>query len=243
MAVPEQRPRRRRTAKPGPATVTESSVRKDLVASEIYEHATQLFASRGYAGTSLQDIADAVGLTRPALYYYFKSKEDLLANLVAEITQESAESMGAIAGQVDLDPAAKLHAIVKSGVRRQAEYSARFRLLILSESDLPTDLAARHERGRRSVLKAVAQVIDEGIRTGVFRNVEPRVAALGLLGMTNWVAWWYQPGTASSVDDIAEELAGMAVASLVRPDGAQVSGPSSVLEQMRRNLDDLERMI
>src|SRR5206468_2845368 len=63
-----------------------STARRELVENELYEHATRLFAERGFAGTSLQDIADALGITRPALYYYVKSKDELLAKLVTEVT-------------------------------------------------------------------------------------------------------------------------------------------------------------
>ena len=53
--------------------------------------ATNLFAERGFAGTNLQDIAEATGLTRPALYHYFKSKESLLSRLVAELTLDKID--------------------------------------------------------------------------------------------------------------------------------------------------------
>src|SRR5215468_7458321 len=72
------------------------TVRRDLVANEIYDQATRLFAERGFAGTSFQDIADAVGLTRPALYHYVRSKDELLEKLVAEITEDSATALKAI---------------------------------------------------------------------------------------------------------------------------------------------------
>ena len=58
------------------------STRRELVENEMYEHAARLFAERGFAGTSLQDVADAMGVTRPALYYYVKSKDELLSKLV-----------------------------------------------------------------------------------------------------------------------------------------------------------------
>ena len=68
------------TTKPAKTTrARSSSTRRDLVMSEILEHATRLFAQRGYDGTTLQDIADAIGITRPGLYNYINSKEQLLA--------------------------------------------------------------------------------------------------------------------------------------------------------------------
>ncbi|MER5436948.1 helix-turn-helix domain-containing protein, partial [Streptomyces sp. NPDC002588] len=56
-----------------------STSRRELVENEMFEQASRLFAERGFAGTNLGDIAEAMGITRPALYYYVKSKDDLLA--------------------------------------------------------------------------------------------------------------------------------------------------------------------
>ena len=234
--------------KPARAAASEngqaSTARRELVVNEIYEQATRLFAERGFAGTSLQDIAEAVGLTRPALYYYVKGKDELLAKLVAEITEESAASIGAIVRRGDLDPAAKLRAIVKASVHRQAEHAARFRLLLLSEAELPAEIAAAHDAGRRAVLKSIAQVIDRGIEEGVFRPVDARIAALGVLGMNNWVAWWFTPGR-DRIETVAEELADLAVAALLNaPDRAVAEpGPAGVLKLLRHDLDRLERML
>jgi AcrR family transcriptional regulator len=234
--------------KPARAAASENgqggTARRELVVNEIYEQATRLFAERGFAGTSLQDIADAVGLTRPALYYYVKGKDELLAKLVAEITEESAASIGAIARRADLDPAAKLRAIVKASVQRQAEHAARFRLLLLSEAELPAEIAAAHEAGRRAVLKSIARVIDRGIEEGVFRPVDARIVALGVLGMNNWVAWWFTPGR-DRIETVAEELADLAVASLLNPPDRAVAdpGPAGVLQLLRHDLDRLERML
>ncbi|MGY0537422.1 TetR/AcrR family transcriptional regulator [Nocardioides sp. YJ-D4] len=220
-------------------------VRRGLVEQEIYDHATRLFAERGFAGTSFQDIADAVGLTRPALYHYVSSKDELLAKLVAEITQDSAAGIQAIADRDDIDAARKVHEIVAMSVRRQAESASRFQLLIRSEADLPEGIATTHMAGRRAVLKAMAGVIEDGVAQGVFRPVDPRVAALGLLGMNNWVAWWYHPDERNDLDLICEQLADMAVASLVNPDGSATTRaePRDVLRLIRRDLDHLEDLL
>jgi AcrR family transcriptional regulator len=240
--------RGRRASRPADAVPAaengKSTVRRDLVANEIYDQATRLFAERGFAGTSFQDIADAVGLTRPALYYYVKSKEELLEKLVAEITEGSATRINAIARRADLDSAAKLHAIMTTSVQRQAQYAARFQLLIRSEADLPDDLAKAHEAGRRAVLKAVTRVVDQGIEEGVFRPVDARIAALGLLGMNNWVAWWFRPDGKDDAEIVAGQLADMAVAALrSRNKESAEAGAAGVLRQIRQDLDHLERLL
>lgn len=235
--------RDRSTPEPVPDE-SRSNTRRGLVEQNIYVQATRLFAERGFAGTSFQDIADAVGLTRPALYHYVRSKDELLAKLVAEITEDAATGMAAIARRRSLDPAEKLREIMLGLVRRQGEHADRFRLLVRSEADLPEELAATQAAGRRAVLKALAGVIDEGVRTGTFRSVEPRVAALGLIGMANWIAWWYQPGGRDDLDQVCQELATMAVSGLLAEGDARPIGtPSQALKVLRDDLDRLERML
>jgi AcrR family transcriptional regulator len=221
-----------------------ATVRRGLVEKEIYEQATQLFAQRGFAGTSFQDIADAVGLTRPALYHYVRSKDELLAKLVAEITEHAALGMAAVAAREDLDPAQKIRSIVVTIVRGQGEQAARFRLLVRSEADLPPGIAATHEASQRSVLKSVASVIGEGIEHGVFREVDPRVAALGVIGMANWVAWWYQPGGRDDLAKICDELADLAVAGLRgRDDRRPARSAAEAIGFVRDDIDRLERIL
>ena len=221
------------------------NTRRELVEQSIFDHATRLFAERGYAGTSFQDIADAVGLTRPALYHYVASKEALLAKLVTETTEDAAAAIRATANREDLDAAAKIREIIYSGVRRQAEFAERFKLLIRSEADLPAEVLARHEASRRLILRTLTKVIEEGTDTGVFRPMDPRIAALAILGINNWVAWWYHPDPKADLDQVCNQLADMAVASLVSSDGraAAAGGVHGVLGMVREDLDRLERLL
>jgi AcrR family transcriptional regulator len=222
-----------------------NSARRELVEHEIFEQATQLFAERGFAGTSLQDVADAMGMSRPSLYYYVKSKDALLAKLVTEITEGPAAEMDAIAERANLDPIGKLRAIARLIAVRRATQPARFRLLVRSEAELPPELAAAHKAGRKAVLNSLTAVIDEGIVAGQLRPVDPRVAALGVLGLCNWVAWWFHPHGRDSVDGIADQLTDMAIAALSRAPsrGLDSEGPTAVVALLRQDLDHLERLL
>jgi AcrR family transcriptional regulator len=216
--------------------------RRELVENEMYEHAIRLFAERGFAGTSLQDIADAMGMTRPALYYYVKSKDELLAKLAADVAGGSAAEMAELVGRTDLDPVAKLHGIAKLTVRRMAFQPDRFRLLIRSEAELPPELAESYDVNRRAVLKVVSTAIDQGIRAGQLRPVDSRVAALAVIGMCNWVAWWFRPDR-DDVNKVAEQIADMAVATVRRADGRAIEGPAAAIAMLRQDLDHLERIL
>ncbi|MEU7813274.1 TetR/AcrR family transcriptional regulator [Pseudonocardia sp. NPDC049154] len=220
------------------------TARRELVENELYEHATRLFAERGFAGTSLQDIADALGITRPALYYYVKSKDELLAKLVTEVTNGPLDELNALVER-DEDPVRRLRGIVEVIVGRRTTQPARFRLLIRSEAELPAELTAAYDESRRAVLKVIAGVIDDGVRAGRFRPVDARVAALGVLGMCNWVAWWFHPGGRDTAEGVVDQLADMAVAALVRPDhqAPEAEGPAAALKLLRQDLDHLERIL
>lgn len=222
-----------------------STTRRELVENELYEHATRLFAERGFAGTSLQDIADALGITRPALYYYVKSKDELLAKLVTEVTDGPLNELTELAARSELDPVAKLRGVVEVIVRRRTAQPERFRLLIRSEAELPAELTAAYDESRRAVLKTVAAVIEDGVRAGRFRPVDSRVAALGVLGMCNWVAWWFHPGGRAGAEAVVEQLADMAVGALQRADQHVVDGdgPAAALKMLRQDLDHLERVL
>ena len=239
---PAQRPARKARAAAG---ARGGGPRKDLMQSQIMEEATRLFADRGFAGTSLQDIADAAGLTRPALYHYFASKEELLSRLVSELTVGPADQLGEIRRRPGETATGRLRAMAFAVALRQASQPARFRVLVRSEAELPGALAKIYDQGRRRVLREFSLVIGEGVRQGEFRPVDPRTAALGVIGLCNWVAWWHRPGQPRADQDVAGALADMAVASVLqhdkRADGA--TGTARALAPLKEDVTLLEHLL
>lgn len=222
-----------------------ATARRERVENEIYEQASKLFAERGFAGTSLQDIADAMGVTRPSLYYYVKSKDELLARLVTEITEGPAAEIKALAEDPDADPVTKLREIARLIALRRAREPARFLLLVRSEAELTPALAKAHKTAMRSTLHNLIKVIDEGVVAGRFRPVNSRTTALAVTGMCNWVAWWHVPGADRSDTEIADQLADLAV-SMVERAGHRTpehSGSRAALALLREDLDYLERVL
>jgi AcrR family transcriptional regulator len=219
------------------------TARRELVENEIYEHAARLFAQRGFAGTSLQDIATSLGITRPALYYYFKSKDEILAKLVQEITETAATELTAIAAASDVPASGRLRRLVAQSASRIAAHPERFQLLLKSESELSDEVAEHHVAGKRATLAAFARVMENGITTGEFRAIDARTAALGIIGLCNWVAWWYQPG--ADMDAMVDTLADMAVSAVASPADRVPTheGPSGALDRLREDLDYLELVL
>jgi len=183
--------------------------RYELVETELLARAADLFAERGYNGTSLQDIADTMGMTRPAIYHYFENKDALLVALVDGVTEGRAALLRSIRFDAKLSPEEKLQQAMHRMSLQVAEYSARFRLLILSAADLPKRVATQNERARRDVTNHLTAIIAEGIAAGTLHDVDAQVASHIIVGMCNSIAWWLQPDgriTPQAVADLVTEL-------------------------------------
>jgi AcrR family transcriptional regulator len=213
-----------------------------LVENQILTEATRLFAMRGFAATSLKEIADATGMTRPALYHYFANKEAMLARLVSDLTLEPAAELTKLGHLPEKSASERLRAMVFDTALRHARQPDRFRVLVRSDAELPTELAASYRNGRRRILAEFVAVIEQGMADDELRPVDASTAALGIIGMCTWVAWWYRPDTAGDEQAVAGTLADMAVASLTPADGRVTTtrGPARALELLKQDVAFLE---
>jgi AcrR family transcriptional regulator len=213
-----------------------------LVENQILTEATRLFAERGFAGVSLKDIADATGVTRPALYHYFGNKEAVLAKLVSDLTLTPAAELAKLGNLPGTTAVERLHAMTYDTVLRHARQPERFRVLVRSDAELPAELAQAYRDGRRRILAEFVGVIEQGIANDELRPVNARSAALGIIGMCTWVAWWYRADGDDDEREIAESLADMAVASLSTADARVTAarGPKRALELLKQDVAFLE---
>jgi AcrR family transcriptional regulator len=228
---------------------TQSSTRRDLVEGRILEEAAALFAERGVSGTSLQEVADALDISRTALYHYIGGKEELLETLVSGLSRTTADNLEKIAADRKLEPPEKLQAAIRDMVVRIANNPARFRLLLLSEGTLPDALASEHRKARRRSLDALLKIIREAIGSGALRPVEEHVAAFSVLGMCNWVAWWYRSDRENGLgpDQIADALAEIGLEGLRSPkDRGAPAGADAIghaIHLLRQDLGFLEQTL
>lgn len=174
--------------------------------TQILRIATALFREKGYNGTSLEDIADRVGFTKPAIYYYFDSKEDLLFAIVEGVVSRALERVERIRAQ-QLPPLERMHAILVENTRVVLEHLDE-NTAFYNERGL---LSPERERMVRDIERAYTQVLRdtyaEGVRSGDLLDIDPTVAVSTLLGATIWVYRWFRPGGRLSVEQVAEGVA------------------------------------
>lgn len=225
----------------GGAAMARQQNRRRLVSNELLEHSARLFATQGYANTSFQDIADSMGISRPALYHYVSNKEEILAALVRDVLERVVEILEQVRDRADLTEDARVEQALRQIVVNNARNTTRFRLLDRSEPDLPAEIAEMHRQARRRVLELLTGLIEDATRAGRFRPLPARTVALGMLGMANWVAWWYRAGTDGDADAVADVLVDLAMTGVRRDDDRQVApGPWAALALIKEDLRHLE---
>lgn len=176
------------------------SLRKE----EIIQVAVLLFEEKGYSATSVQDIADKIGFTKAALYYYFNSKEEILWEIFDK-TMTTAERRLAELLKLDLPMAEKVSQIVYNqimSVRDEAPYIAIF---FTERVHLPTDKQEIIMARRQSYEKKLAATIQEGIDEGILEPFAVIPTVYGILGMCNWMYHWFNPKGSYSLEEIAEQ--------------------------------------
>ena len=211
----------------------------------IVSAAAELFRERGFASTSMQDIADAVGLSRPALYYHFRSKDDILASLVEEITLKTARETARLADAVDVEVGEVLVRMVRAYALWILRHPQHFAVLQRDERNLPEAVQARQAQGKRELLDAFTRLLRRGMDAGRFRQVDPTLAALSIFGMCNWTVQWFRPGGRLSEEDAATGIADLAVAMVRRPldDAARPHDALSWLAILKDDVAHLEHRL
>lgn len=170
----------------------------------IVDAAARRFETQGFHGTSMQEIAEDVGITKAALYHYFSSKDRLLYmvhDAFVSAMLDAAE--GFIAEHAD--PQEQLSFFVCNILETVERYRPYVKAFFRDYGALPDDLYGqiREKRDRYELL--VERCLAEGISSGVFvAGMDPKLGALFLFGACNWTYQWFDPGGEMSATELAE---------------------------------------
>jgi AcrR family transcriptional regulator len=199
---------------------------------DIRATAIGLFAERGYRGTSMKDIAAAVGMRAPSLYNHLQSKQDLLQEVVVGTMQELERSVSAVMSSS--------HSMV-GGVRRGTEAH------VLHHAEFPDEVRIGNReipsleepaRGEFLALRHRYQgmwvsFVERGKDEGVFLVDSPKLTVFAILAMGIGVASWFRPDGELSASEIAARFGDIAVLMVGPVEGGQGNGGSSAMAPQR----------
>jgi AcrR family transcriptional regulator len=195
--------------------------------AEILAVASRLFAVHGVGATKMGEIAQEAGLQQSSVYYYFRNKEEILRELVADANRtplehlERVEHDGGSAG-------VRLYRLIQLDVAALCAFPYDINEVHRLSAQDPRTFAV-YWRERQALNDGVEAIVREGVRSGEFRPVDPRLTALTLLANDEGVQNWYRPvgehrlrgrdrraGGDYAPDEIGAHLADLALRSLLR---------------------------
>lgn len=169
----------------------------------VLQTAARLFNERGFHATSLDDIAERLHVTKPTLYYYVKSKDEILLECVrtalammqagiAEVRQGGGRALD------QLQACMRIYAGIVMEDFGQC-------VIRIGEDPLPPPLKKELRRLKAGIDHEFRRLIEEGIAEGSLAACDPKLAAFMLAGALSWVGRWYRQGGALTPEQIADQ--------------------------------------
>jgi AcrR family transcriptional regulator len=197
-----------------PARGRPVSARGRLRERQIITAAARIFRRQGYASTTIQEVADEVGILKGSLYHYMDTKEDLLYRIIDEIHDDALLNL-AQTSRIQGSAQYRMRCFLEAHI---ASFEANMDKISVFYSEY------RHLEGERRVetFKAreryeefVRGLIREGQAEGCFcPDVDPALAVRAILTMANSVNMWFHPGGGSTIEEVARDVTDLALGGL-----------------------------
>ena len=193
-------------------------MKQSQVVSDVIRAAVELFAQRGYANTSVQDIVDAAGVTKGAMYHYFESKDDLLFGIydrVLSLQQTHLDEIMNAGGEVD----DVLRAVCVDVLETSIEYLAEGTVFFRSMDMLSEPRRKEVVRRRRAYNDEFATLVKRGQLEGKYRDDIPvPVLIAHFFSDVHYLSYWYSEETPEDRTLAAVQITDLFMSSLRRPD-------------------------
>lgn len=176
---------------------------------KVQQAAVSCFAAQGFAATGIRELGAAAGINSATLYHYVGSKEELLVSIMRDCLDEMIRS-GSEALRQSSEPAIQLAGLISShvgftGTNQLTSRVAEYEMRALSADNRPTMQGLRDEYE-----SLFAQVLERGIRVGVFSTEDTTMARLAIMEMGTGVAHWFRPTGRLELHQVQHNFVNMA---------------------------------
>lgn len=182
-----------------------------LKSERIVATAVELFYSRGFSNTTLDQVAEQMNVTKPFIYSHFKSKNDLLAEICSRAIRVAHEALNrAVAFQGT--PTEKLESLVRDFMLAVLNHQAHAVIYSREETKLVAEDRESINILRREFDRRFVGLLEEGVATGEFVVDDVPLTALAIGGIVGWSPVWYRAGGRLTKDEAAEKVASLVLA-------------------------------
>ncbi|MZR12187.1 TetR family transcriptional regulator [Maritimibacter sp. DP07] len=185
------------------------------------EAATDLFYEKGYNNSTLDDVAERLGVTKPFIYKNFGNKHMLLATICAQGIQGALGEMEAALAQ-NAGPAETLRIFVPRYVEAIIAAQKSIAIHIREEKNLLPEDANRLAALRQKFMGQVQGVLEAGKKAGEVDVPDPRISAFAIVGAVSWLTFWFHPEGPLSPEELTERMTAV-ILNLLRSGGVRLT--------------------
>ena len=173
--------------------------------------AVDIFYRKGYAKTTLEEVASALNVTKPFIYLHFKSKQELLAEICSRALVVSHEALSRATAQSGT-PTEKLEAMARDFMQSLLTHQAHSVIYSREEKELEPEVCKAINQLRRDFDHRLEAVITEGVAAGEFIVEDVNLAALAIVGIVAWSQFWFRSGGRLTKEQAADQVATLVMA-------------------------------
>ncbi len=167
--------------------------------------AARLFHRNGFQNTTMQTIADELGIAKPTLYAHAHSKVYILGQIFHRVLNEGQRLVEKALAEAE--PIEGLTILISGQTRLSMAYRDYYGVIYGDQRELPADLDREYRSWSKSYVETVRNLVVRGQQTGAIRSeVDPLVAAHAIIGITGWSARWLQPKGRLSLETTTKQL-------------------------------------
>jgi AcrR family transcriptional regulator len=206
--------------RPAKKTPRPSTLNEPGRLGEIYRVAAQIICEKGYDATSMNDIAEAVGITKAGIYHHIPGKKDLLFQIMNFGLDELDEEV-IVPARALTDAEQRLRTIIANHVRlitnRSTPQGNNPVTIVVDEvAGLTPAHRRKIDQRKRAYVDLVRETLQHLKDEGKLRDVDVTTATFSVLGMILWLSRWYNPDGRLTPEEVAEEITKIALGGLLR---------------------------
>jgi AcrR family transcriptional regulator len=196
-----------------PASVREQQ--REVKRNAVLQAAAQMFNERGFHATSLDDVAARLHVGKPTLYYYVKSKDEILF----ECVRAGLQMMQAGIAETSSRGGSAIEQLVACMRTYGQIVTMDFGMCLIriGEDPLPPESRKELRRAKSTIDLEFRRLIAAGVEEGSLAPCDPKITAFAIAGALSWIGRWYQPGGEYSAEEVVERVMNTLLGSLLTP--------------------------
>jgi AcrR family transcriptional regulator len=172
---------------------------------QVIKAAIDLFSTKGFNGTSIRAIANAMGMSISNIYNYFVNKEGLMLAILEQSSKRLLDHLRQIS-EKKMEPLDRFRLLIESHVRLSEVFRKESKIFFIDEDHLSPEGNEKNRQNQREILGIYLKELQALKDLGYLSSRNLSVLAFNILGVINWQLKWYRPDGVLSMDEVSKEI-------------------------------------